>query len=107
MCLFERRRNMKPDPALKPYRVLIIEDVPERQEILKSLYRNQAWVLVHTARRAITLLSAFEFDIISLDYNLAGELDGAAVARALMASENAGSRLVVHSQNPRGADEIR
>ena len=59
-------------------RILILEDTPERQEILKQLYRDHAWVLVHTAQRAIRLLEAFEFDLVSLDYDLAGEVQTSA-----------------------------
>ncbi|MBW4601617.1 MAG: hypothetical protein KME29_19100 [Calothrix sp. FI2-JRJ7] len=37
-------------------------------------------MLVNTRRRAIMLLNAYDFDIISLDYNLCGELTGASLA---------------------------
>lgn len=32
-------------------RILIVEDTPERQGWLTGLYREHAWVLVHTAGR--------------------------------------------------------
>jgi DNA-binding response OmpR family regulator len=86
--------------------VLLVEDTPDRQEILTSLYKNQAWILVHTGRRALTLLSAFVFDIVSIDYNLGDDLTGVDVVRALRQSESAGCLVVVHSLNPRGAAEI-
>jgi CheY-like chemotaxis protein len=98
-------RNLAPPP--RPFRVLIIEDTPDRQEVLKSLYKNQAWVLVHTGRRALTLLAAYDFDIVSLDYNLDGELTGADVAPALGPHVARGCRVVVHSQNPQGVAEIQ
>jgi CheY-like chemotaxis protein len=94
------------DPP-RPFRVLLIEDTAERQAILKSLYRNQAWVLVSTGRRALTLLSAFEFDIVSLDYNLGDDLTGADLAKALQGRMSAGTRVVVHSMNPKGAKAIQ
>lgn len=90
----------------QPLRVLIVEDTLERQEILTALYRAHAWVLVHTGRRAATLLRAYDFDIVSLDYNLAGDLGGADVARVLAASRNRHARVIVHSLNPRGAAEL-
>jgi CheY-like chemotaxis protein len=90
-----------------PLRVLIVEDTDERQQILTGLYRSHAWVLAHTGRRAITLLNAYDFDIISLDYNLRGELTGADVARAIPLSRNRQARVVVHSLNPKGVEEIR
>lgn len=87
-------------------RILVVEDTPERQKWLQQLYREHAWVLVHTAARAIRLVKAFQFDLISLDYNLAGPGTGAAVAEAIKASPNAGTPVLVHSMNPRGADEV-
>ena len=93
-------------PSDVPLRVLIIEDTPERQKILTSLYREHAWLLVNTGPRAIKLLAAYDFDIISLDYNLRGELDGADVARALKSSRNKDARIVVHSLNPKGVKRI-
>ena len=84
-------------------RVLILEDTPERQEILKQLYRDHAWVLVHTAQRAIRLLEAFEFDLVSLDYDLAGEVTGDEVARHICDGANRHVRVVVHSMNPQWA----
>jgi CheY-like chemotaxis protein len=89
-----------------PLRVLLVEDTEDRQKILVSLYRAHAWVLVHTSARAIKLLSVYDFDIISLDYDLQGEATGADVAEALAGSRNRGARVVVHSQNPAGARRI-
>ena len=62
-------------------RVLIVEDTPQRQEVLTALYRAHAWVLVHTGRRAQVLLEAYDFDLLSLDYNLRGDLTGEDVIR--------------------------
>lgn len=87
-------------------RVLIVEDTPERQEWLQALYREHAWVLVHTAARAVCLLNAYDFDLISLDYNLAGPNNGDAVAEAIATSRNAHTPVLVHSMNPRGAGRL-
>jgi DNA-binding response OmpR family regulator len=87
-------------------RVLIVEDTAERQGWLQSLYREHAWVLVHTAARAIRLLHAYDFDLISLDFNLAGPDDGDAVAGGVAASRNARTPVLVHSMNPRGAARL-
>lgn len=89
-----------------PLRVLLIEDTPERQQILTSLYKAHAWILVNTGPRAITLLKAYDFDIISIDYNLRGELDGLEVAQALKCSRNKNARIIVHSLNPKGVKSI-
>jgi CheY-like chemotaxis protein len=87
-------------------RILIVEDTPERQEWLTGLYRDHAWVLVHTAARAVQLVNAYEFDLISLDYNLAGPANGDAVAESIAASRNARTPVLVHSMNPRGARRL-
>jgi CheY-like chemotaxis protein len=87
-------------------RIPIVEDTPERQEWLTGLYRDHAWVLVHTAARAVRLVNAYDFDLISLDYNLAGPANGDTVAVAIAASRNARTPALVHSMNPRGADRL-
>lgn len=94
------------EPSCPCLRVLLVEDTPERQTILKTLYRAHAWVLVETGQRAVTLLSAFEFDMVSLDYNLRGELTGADVAQAIAAGANRNARVIVHSLNLRGVEKI-
>jgi len=97
---------MTPEQVNKSCRVLIVEDTEERQKILTDLYRAHAWGLVNTGRRAITLISAFEFDIISLDYNLRGEFTGADVAQHIAKSRNQHARIIIHSMNPQGATRI-
>jgi CheY-like chemotaxis protein len=87
-------------------RILIVEDTPERQEWLKGLYRDHAWVMVHTAARAIRLVHAYDFDFISLDYNLAGPENGDTVAKAIAISRNAHTPILVHSMNPQGANRL-
>jgi len=87
-------------------RILIVEDTPERQKWLQQLYREHAWVLVHTAARAVRLVAAYDFDLISLDYNLAGPDTGAVVAQAIASSRNARTPILVHSMNPRGAEDL-
>jgi DNA-binding response OmpR family regulator len=87
-------------------RVLVVEDTRERQDILTSLYRDHAWILVHTVARARRLLDVYDFDVVSLDYNLAGPGDGCDVARHLIASRNVAARVVVHSMNPRGRERL-
>jgi CheY-like chemotaxis protein len=88
-----------------PLRVLIIEDTEERQSVLTSLYRSHAWMLVNTGRRAITLLNAYNFDIISLDYNLRGELNGTDVAKEIKLSQ-INTKIIIHSLNPKGVKQI-
>jgi CheY-like chemotaxis protein len=90
----------------KPCRVLIVEDTEERQKILTDLYRAHAWILVNTGRRAMTLLSVFEFDIISLDYNLRGDFTGADIAQYIAESYHQQVRIIIHSMNPQGATRI-
>lgn len=87
-------------------RVLIVEDRPERQEILRSLYREHAWTLVNTAARAIRLVESYTFDLISLDFDLAGDGHGDEVASAIARSANATTEVIVHSMNKPGAQRI-
>lgn len=87
----------------KVLRVLIVEDTPRRQELLRQLYREHAWVLTPDAAHAARLVAAYDFDLISLDYDLEGPDTGEAVAEALMVSRNALTPVLVHSMNPDGA----
>ena len=88
-------------------KILVVEDTRERQKILKNLYRDHAWVLAHTARRAVRLLSVFKFDLISLDYNLAGPDCGDSIASSIPDSINSNTRVLIHSMNKQGADKIK
>ena len=87
-------------------KILIIEDTPERQEILKRLTRNHAWILVHTVARANRLLDAYDFDLIFLDYDLAGEGSGEQIAVCIRKSRNRNARVIVHSMNHQGRGRI-
>jgi CheY-like chemotaxis protein len=88
-------------------RVLIIEDTIERQEILRKLFRENAWILANTAGRAATLAQAYDFDVICIDYDLDGEAKGSEVARAVAGGRNAKAKVFIHSMNPEGWKEIR
>ena len=50
--------------------------------------------------------NAYDFDVISLDYNLGGQLNGADVAKIIQSSRNKNVRVIIHSMNPRGAKFI-
>jgi CheY-like chemotaxis protein len=90
----------------RPMRVLIIEDTPERQKVLTSLYRSHAWILVDSCHRAIRLIQAYQFDLISMDYNIRGDQDGDSVAAAMQESPNKDAKVIIHSMNPKGADKL-
>ncbi len=88
-------------------KILIIEDSPERQGILKNLFREHAWILANTAKRANTLVSVYDFDIISLDYDLDGEERGDVVAEFIKRSRNVNAKVLVHSMNVQGVALIQ
>jgi DNA-binding response OmpR family regulator len=92
--------------SIKVLRVLIVEDTPERQKILCNLVKEHAWVLVHTAHRGMVLLSAYDFDLILLDYDLAGDESGADVALCLSKFRNKQAKVIIHSMNALGAEQI-
>ena len=85
--------------------MLIVEDTPQRQEILSNLFRDHAWILVHTVQRALRLLEHYDFDLILLDYDLAGEGKGDRVARGIVNSRNAEAKVIIHSMNAIGAQK--
>lgn len=103
--------NMEESKSLKQHksallRILIVEDVIDRQEILKNIYREQAWVMVHTAGRAIRLLKSFDFNLISLDLNLATQNDSDAVVQEIPLSRNAATPILLHSMDQAIVDRI-
>lgn len=100
----EKQKNPPESPIL---RILIVEDTPERQKILKNLYRDHAWILVNTAQRAVRLLQVYRFDLISLDYNLGGPGCGDEVAEAIAKSQSSKAKVIIHSMNKQGAGRIR
>ncbi len=88
-------------------KVLIVENTPERQTTLKSLFKDHAWVLVNTARRAKTLLDVYDFDLILLDFDLDGPDTVEDIARHIIDSRNAGSKVWIHSMNAQGTEKIK
>jgi CheY-like chemotaxis protein len=93
-------------PGGRVLRILIVEDGPERQAILQRLAKDHAWILASTAARAVRLLESYPFDLVFLDYDLAGDARGDRVAGAIRRSQNARARVIVHSQSAPGAKRI-
>lgn len=90
-----------------PYRILIVEDTKERQEIMKDLFRDHAWIMVHTVSRAIRLLSVYEFDIVSLDYDLAGPRKGDEIAAFISNTVKKHPKIIIHSDNVNGVVKMK
>jgi CheY-like chemotaxis protein len=90
-----------------PLKVLVVENCPDRQKVLKNLLKDHAWVLVNTASRAMRLIAVYEFDMIVLDYDLDGEEKGDTVAGFVKQSINANARVLVHSMNVQGVERIQ
>jgi len=88
-------------------KILIIEDTVERINILKQLYRKHAWINVNTAERANKLVTHYKFDLISLDFDLAGQQTGDVVAKHITNGINKKTKVVVHSMNPTGRNKIK
>ena len=80
---------------------MLVEDSPPRQEILKRLFRDHAWLLTHTAERANILLRAYRFDVVCLDHDLAGPRKGDQVA-VVVAETQPTARVILHSMNAPG-----
>jgi CheY-like chemotaxis protein len=89
-----------------PLRVLLVENTPKRQEILRSLYQDHGWVMAPTAARAIRLLETYHFDLVSLDFKLAGAEQGEDLASFISRSLNGKTKVIVHSTDGKKADLI-
>ena len=70
-------------------RVFIVEDSPERQQELLAVYAGQQCTVADRAEAACALLLSQTFDVVSLDYDLAGAGNGGAVAAELAAARHA------------------
>ena len=90
----------------KTLRVLLVEDTPRRQKLLQKVFRDHAWITVHTAARAIRFLTVYNFDLIMLDFDLAGKEKGEDVALFISQSRNASAKIIVHSMNFQKAKRI-
>jgi len=53
--------------------VFITEDSPNRLEIMRQLYRVHAWIHANSSERALKLVAHYYYDLLSLDFDLAGE----------------------------------
>jgi DNA-binding NarL/FixJ family response regulator len=80
--------GMASDPP-SPYRVLIVDDIPEVREALRWALENESDLVVvaeaATGVEALTCVTAFTPDVVILDIGLPA-LDGYAVTHTLKAS---------------------
>ncbi len=93
-------------PVQSVLRVLVVENSPDRQQILRALFRDHAWIMVNTAKRAIIMVDSYRFDLIVLDYDLDGPGNGYDVACAISNSQNAATMVLIHAMNSMGARRI-
>ena len=87
-------------------KILIVEDTPDRQELLRRLLAGHDIVVVDSAEAAVGKLRGTAFDLVFLDYDLAGEGTGGDVA-SFLTTVDAAPEVVVHSMNPEGVAAIR
>lgn len=86
-------------------RALVVEDSAERQALLSRLLEGLHLTITPDGGAAIEALTATRFGIVFLDYDLADELTGEDVARAIVALRPR-PPVVVHSMNPEGVERI-
>lgn len=86
-----------------------IRDVPEDDE-------NYKWTCARTAWEALVKMELIEFELISLDHDLASfvgnkELTGADIALWLASRKNDGDyvppKILIHSANPVGCENMK
>jgi len=92
---------------VRKLRVLLVEDAPTRQVELRRLFADQECHVATTAEAAKELLRTLQFDVVFLDYDLAGPGTGEAVASELRKDHSARTTVLVHSMNIAGAARIR
>lgn len=90
-------------------RILILDDMPARHEVLARRYPDAERVHVHTFGEAVSALATGRFDLVLLDHDLGEERTGYHVALAIadLPPELLPLDAVVHSHNPVGAERMR
>jgi len=87
--------------------ILILEDSDERIARFKDALSSHNVVICKTVATAIGEMYDKTFDYIFLDYDLGeGNRNGAEVALYLSENIRDGERVIVHSMNPVGQEEI-
>ena len=95
--------------------ILILEDDPTRVVSFEKWFKKDELTITDSSDKAISLLEKIKYDIIMLDHDLGGrhyvdskEYDtGFRVAAAIPASINKETRVIIHSHNPVGAQNMK
>lgn len=97
-------------------KVLFLDDDKERMKHARKYFMNDTLSEAETAEQAIRMLEKYSpYDLVSLDHDLGGniycpsdEVSGYAVAKFIstMPTEKLPKRVVIHSFNPVGANNM-
>ena len=95
--------------------ILILEDDQTRVVSFQKWFKEDDVTVTDSSDKAISLLEETKFDLIMLDHDLGGrhyvaseEYDtGFRVAKAIPDSINKDTRIIIHSHNPIGAQNMK
>jgi len=94
-------------------KILFLDDSHERINIVKKRWDKHELSIAETSQEAITLLSNFKFDLVSLDHDLGGEVyvksgknTGYEVAQFIAKMKTPPPIVIVHSWNSVGAKNM-
>lgn len=88
-------------------RVLIVENDPERLKVFADIFRHHAWISVNTVPKAKRYLSAFQFDVIMLDYDLEQGQKSSELSALLLQTQPPSTRIFLHAMNSLGREELQ
>ena len=87
--------------------IIVIDDSIERHEQIKMLLTEENVVSAINALDGIEMLQSQEWDMVFLDHDLGGKIDGDVVARNMVThSLSLDAQVIVQSVNPVGAKRI-
>jgi len=96
-------------------RILILEDDINRIELFKSKLSMHELTFCTRAMEAVNLVTNVKYDLMFLDHDLEGkpyedsdyENTGYQVAKMIPATLNKDTRIIIHSMNPVGAENMK
>ena len=88
------------------FNILLVEDSPDRQDVLKNLYKFHQTEIAQNCNDTLYMLKVKTYDIVHLDYDLDAESTSEMVAHYLK-KQSLKCIVIIHSENPDGVEKLQ